>query len=360
MTVQSALGWRLWLGVLVWLATPPPLLAQETRASLVAIDTVASFDERVDRDGNYETGLSVDALVSVGLGRGLEAVIWPIVQRLGSGQWNHDVWIASVRYERAGPIGLRVEGGLVPSPVGLANLIGRRPHLNPTIAQPSLLFSPLPSLEPGGPRPNLLGAFYPFGAQVTLSGQHWDGHVAMIDTSPLRRRRILARTNPPRFSNMVIGGGVTPVVGLRIGASVTHGGWMRAGEAPAVTADLDGTVITVESEYSRAYTRVSGEWVRDRIETTTGDRVASGWFVQGQQILAPRWFVAGRVERTESPLVTPLFVEQQRLVGFEEVVGFRLTPELTLRLGHRARRGFGRPVYTHEAEASIVWWRRWM
>jgi hypothetical protein len=358
--VQSAFGWRLGLGVLVSLAATPPLHAQESRASQVAIDTVAAFDERVDRSGNYETGLSVDALVSVGLGRGLEAVVWPIVQRLGSGQWSHDVWIASVRYERAGPIGLRVEGGLVPSPVGLANLIGRRPHLNPTISQPSMLFTPLPSIETGGPRPNLLGAFYPFGAQVTLSGQHWYGHAAMIDTSPLRRRRIIARTNPPRFSNVVIGGGVTPMIGFRVGASVTHGGWLRAGEAPSVTASLDGTVITVESEYSRAYTRVSGEWVRDRIETTTGDRVASGWFVQGQQILAPRWFVAARVERMSAPLVTPLVFEQQRLVGAEGVLGFRLTPELTLRLGHRARRGFARPGYTHEAELSLVWWRRWM
>ena len=127
--------------MLVWLVAAPPLLAQEARPSPMAIDTVVSFDERVDRSGNYDTGLSVDALVSVGLGRGLEAVVWPIVQRLGSGQWNHDVWIASVRYERAGPIGLRVEGGLVPSPVGLANLIVRRPHLNPTVAQPSMLSS---------------------------------------------------------------------------------------------------------------------------------------------------------------------------------------------------------------------------
>jgi len=133
--------WRTWLGIVLCLTSAPPLLAQEAQPSVLAIDTAASFDESVDFSGNYATGLSVDALVSVGLGRGLEGIVWPIVQRLGSGQWSRDVWIASVRYERAGPVGLRVEGGLVPSPVGLANFIGRRPHLNPTIAQPSSLFS---------------------------------------------------------------------------------------------------------------------------------------------------------------------------------------------------------------------------
>ena len=360
MSVWGAPCRKLWFGLLLCVGSAQPLFAQETRPAPAAIDTVASFDEAADFRGNYATGVSADALVSVGLGRGLEGVIWPIVQRLGSGQWNHDLWIASVRYQRAGPIGLRVEAGLVPSPVGLANYIGRRPHLNPTIAQPSSLFTALPALEPQAPRANLLGAVYPFGGQVTLSGPHWYGHAAVIDTSPLRRRRIFSRTNPPRFTNVVVGGGVMPIVGLTIGASVTQGGWMRAGEGPNVTADLDATVVTVESEFSIAYTKLAGEWVRDRIETSTGEHTANGWFVQGQQTLAPRWFVAGRVERMSSPLVTSPLVVRQRLVGFEEVVGFRLTPELTLRLGHRARRGFARPRYDQQAELSLVWWRRWL
>ena len=359
MTPNLAASRNLWLCMVLCLSPVQPLLAQEARPSAVAIDTAVSFDHAVDSGESY-SGFSADAIVSVGLGRGLEGVFWPIVQRLQSGQWSRDVWIASMRYERAGPVGVRVEAGLVPSPVGLANYIGRRPHLNPTIAQPSSLFSSLPSLEPGGPRANLLGAVYPFGGQVTLSGQHWYGRAGVIDTSPLRRRRIFSRTNPPRFTNVVVGGGVTPVVGLSVGASVTHGGWMRAGETAAVTAKQDATVITVESEFSIAHTKLAAEWVRDLIETSSGDRTASGWFVQGQQTLAPRWFIAGRVEKMSSPFVTSLLVVQQRLTGVEEVLGFRLTPELTLRVGHRARRGFGRPGYEHVAEASIVWWRRWM
>lgn len=360
-TLAEAIGRILCLACALSLSAPAVVVAQQARPSRLAIDTVAAIAQSVDDSGNDATGVIVDAIVSVSLGRGFEGVVWPITQRLAStGRWNQDVWIATLRYERAGPIGVRIETGLLPSPIGLANLTVRRPHLNPTISQPSSLFTPLPSLESRGPRPNLLGAVYPFGGQVTVSGAHWDARAALIDTSPLRRRGVFADPKPPRFANLVIGGGVTPVVGLRIGASVTHGGWQRAGESPVATSDRDATVVTVESEFSFAYTQLSGEWVRDAITTSSGTRVASGWFVQGRQTLAPRWFVAGRVERLASPLVLQTGAEQQRLIGAEEVLAYRLTPEFTLRAGHRARRGFGRPGFDHQVAVSIVWWRRWI
>ena len=358
--VVSGLSRTLCLVCAIILATPAFAFAQQARPSRLAIDTVAAIDEAVDENGNYATSVFTDAVVSVGLGHGFEAIFWPIVQRMSANEWRQELWIATLRYERAGPIGVRIDGGLLPSPIGFANLTVRRPHLNPTIAQPSSLFTALPALEIRGPRTNLLGAIYPFGGQVTLSGARWDARAALIDTSPLRRRRLISDANPPQFANIVGGAGVTPVVGFRVGASVTHGGWQRAGESPAITADRDATVVTVESEFSFAYTKLAGEWVRDAIDTSSGTHVASGWFVQGQQTLAPRWFVAGRVERIASPLVLATGVQRQRLTGSEEILGYRLTPELTLRAGHRARRGFGQPGFDHQVAVSLVWWRRWI
>ena len=167
--------------------------------------------------------------------------------------------------------------------------------------------------------------------------------------------------------NLVLGAGVTPIVGVRVGASFTHGGWQQAGESPVIDEDRYATILTVESEVSFAYTKLSGEWIRDELETSTGNRVASGWYVQGQQTLAPRWFVAGRLERMSAPAVfwlgpapEPPWVVNQSLKGIEETLGFRVTPEITLRAGHRARQGFGRPGYDHTISASIVWWRRWL
>ena len=354
------------------LAIATPAAAQQARPSIFAVDTTAAVDETVDLDGNHVTGVTVDAVVSAVLGRGFEAIVRPFAQRLNTGEWNRQVWIATLRYERPAAIGLRVDAGLIPSPIGLANLT-LRPQLNPTISQPSSLFTPLPPLEgPGvrGVRATLLGAVYAYGAQVTVSGTHWDARAALIDTSPLRTRRVFAQSNPPHFANVVLGGGVTPVIGLRVGASVTHGAWQRAGENPLVTSDRPATIVTVESELAFRYTKLAGEWTRDQLATSTGDRVASGWFVQGQQTLTPRWFVAGRVERMTAPAVfwlggtlTPLeppLVVEQRLNGVEETLGYRLTPELTLRASHRARQGFGRPGFDQTFSVSAVWWRRWI
>jgi hypothetical protein len=119
--------------------------------------------------------------------------------------------------------------------------------------------------------------------------------------------------------------------------------------------------VTVESEFSYRYTKLLGEWTRDTLETSSGEQVASGWFVQGQQTLTPRWFVAGRVERMSALALTPLATaEQQHLDGVEETLGFKVTPELTVRVDHRARRGFGRSDFDHQAAVSLVWWKRWL
>jgi hypothetical protein len=334
--------------------------AQEAHPSSVAIDTVASVDETVDPNGNHVTGTLFDSVVSVGVSRHLEAVIRPYVQRLPSGEWNRQIWVATLRYERSGPVGLRIDGGLIPSPVGYANML-MRPHLNPVVAQPSSLFTPLPAAEPHGPRTTLMGALYPYGVNVTLAGRRWDARTAVMDTSPLRSRRIFAQTNPPRFANVVVGGGITPLFGLRVGGSLTRGGWLRAGEAPTVTSDQSATVVSLEAEYSAAYTKVAGEWTHDALETSHGETSASGWFVQGQQTLTPRWFAAARVERMSGAAfytATGLF-NRLTFNGTEEVVGYRLTPEITLRGGHRMRDAFGAAAPVHAVTLSVVWWRRW-
>jgi hypothetical protein len=351
-----------WMMVLLLGAAPAD--AQQARPSRLAVDSDASVDFTVDGDGNHVTGVFLDSLSTAGLGRGLQAMFRPQIQRLApnaarpNGEWNRQIWIAELRYEHTGTVGVRIEGGYIPSPIGLANLT-LRPHLNPTIAQPASLFTSLPSLENRGPRVTLLTGLYPLGAQATVSMRHWDARVAVIDTSPLRNRRVFSSVNPPRFTNVVAGGGVTPFVGFRIGASIARGGWLRAGESPTITTDRSASVATIESELSFRHTSLAGEWTHDTFETSLGDRTAAGWYVQGAQTLAPRWFVAGRVEqlRTTLPLAVPV---DQRFKATEQTLGFRVTPEITIRVSHRAIERFGVNSFGHTAAVSVVWFRRWL
>jgi hypothetical protein len=350
-----------------------PCFAQQARSDAVSIETSASVDTAVDQTGTATTGTVMDSVVSVGLGRGFEATVRPWAMRTTTmTAWNRQIWLATLRYQRTGRrISLRVDGGLIPSPVGLANMM-LRPTLNPTIGLPASLFQGLPQFEVKAPRSTLLGALYPYGVSGTVSAKHWDARLAVIDTTPLRSRRVFAQTNPPRFANVVLGAGVTPVVGLRIGASVTRGGWRRASEVPGAVVAIDSgsaptssyaaRVVTVEAEYAVRHTNLAGEWIRDSIDIATSRSIApSGWFAQGQQTLTPRWFAAGRVERLTAPALLPSGAyETRRFSGVESVVGFRLTPELAVRGGHRAREAFGRASFDHAAIASLVWSKRWM
>src|SRR2546421_2863187 len=229
---------------LVSVLVAAPVLAQQAHPSILSVDSIAESDVTVTRgsgsvaDGNHLTGIFFDSLVTADFGRGFQAMVRPQIQRLTNGEWNKQLWIAEARWERPGPLAFRLEGGYIPPPLGLANL-ALRPQLNPTIALPAELFTAPPSLEPRGPRTNLLGGIYPLGAQATVSAKHWDARAGVIDTSPMRIRRVFGDpnppfflANPPRFANVIVGGGMTPFVGFRVGAAVAHGGWMKATENP--------------------------------------------------------------------------------------------------------------------------------
>jgi hypothetical protein len=119
-------------------------------------------------------------------------------------------------------------------------------------------------------------------------------------------------------------------------------------------------VISVETEYSFRFTKLAGEWTRDALDTTRGRSVAIGWYVQGQHALSARWFAAGRLERIGAPEADPLVsVPVSAFLGVEETLGYRLTPELTFRVSHRARRNFAQDPFDNQMFGSLVWARRW-
>src|SRR5258707_3462459 len=81
----------------------------------------------------------------------------------------------------------------------------------------------MPAFDLTVPRVSAVAATYPLGAQITLSGGRWDARAAVVNSAPTRVYAVGSPTNPRQTPVVVGGAGVTPITGLRLGASVAHG-----------------------------------------------------------------------------------------------------------------------------------------
>ncbi|MGH9372079.1 MAG: hypothetical protein ACRD15_11170, partial [Vicinamibacterales bacterium] len=154
---------------------------------------------------------------------------------------------------------------------------------------------------------------------------------------------------------------------LRVGAGLATGKYRRASdtdyfEQPAYAgaiSDADALVFNLEAEYAFRYTRLSGEWVRDRFDTDEGQAVARGFYLQAVQTLTPRTFAAARFTRASSPMQVATRYARRARSSAEVTGGYRLTPQLTLKAGYQASRQFGVDDWNHAAVWSLVWAQRW-
>ena len=118
-------------------------------------------------------------------------------------------------------------------------------------------------------------------------------------------------------------------------------------------------MISLEGEFAFAYTRLTGEFTHDTLETAAGQAVATEWFVQGVQSLTPRWFVAARHEGANAP---PRSVGKAAptLRVSEVTGGFRLSQDFTLRGALTRRKTYFSPLQDLQVGLSLVWARRWL
>jgi hypothetical protein len=354
--------------VLVWMGRPA---SAQTTSQEFALDTVVSVDTFRGDNVSDRPQVIVDVSGGVRIGEYMQAYVrpWfrlprPNTPTSPAPPWSKELYAAGIRYERPGEAGrpaARVEIGYNVSPIGLG-IMDTRPSLNPTIAPHVSYLSPMPPFESTVPRVSAISATYPFGGQVTLSSDRWDARGAIINAAPTRIYSIGRPIKPRPTPAWVMGAGLTPVAGLRLGASYARGNYATDEEVGGASpTDRSVSIVSAEGEYAFRYTRVAGEIVRSRFERSVGTAIAYEWFIQGLQTLTPRWFVAARHEGTQAPpLVTPTVTGQKsRMSIAETTVGFRITPEVTLRGSYYARRSYGASVWDNQAGVSAVWARKW-
>jgi hypothetical protein len=112
-----------------------------------------------------------------------------------------------------------------------------------------------------------------------------------------------------------------------------------------VAGDRDLTMWSIEGEYAVGYTKFAAEWTRERFAAGASRDTAATWFLQGTQTLSPRWFVAARHEGTSAPPFGGAATRGPRLTfkTVEAAVGFRVSPELTVRGSLFASKFYTRP-----------------
>jgi hypothetical protein len=274
--------------------------------------------------------------------------------------WDAQIYQAGARYERPGPIAVRVEAGQIVSPVG-SGILDWRPNLNPTIVPHLTNVVTMPVFDPTVPRQLPIAQQYPLGAVLTVSTERWDARGAVVNTAPTHQWAIGADNNPKQTPVLEAGGGITPTVGLRFGVSFAHGTYATKDEAPRTPDGRRMTLVGGEAEYAFRYTRMNGEVTHTAFDTSSGTADAYEYFVQGVQTLTPRWFAAVRHEGASAP---PLGVgiapgKRTRFRFVETTAGFKVSPALTLRGSFYVRRTYTSQVWDRQAGVSVVWTERW-
>lgn len=345
----------------VLLGWPQSVVAQQP----VALDVVAAADGVVHSTPNRAVAVWLDVFGAVRLLDGLDVVARPVIsRRTFDGEWQGQMHQLGIRYERRGQdeddVGVRIELGQMPSPIGIA-MLENRADLNPVVSQHSAYYLPLPRVDPEIPRTFLIAGAYPFGAQLTVASGRWDARVAAIDSSPVRGRPLFGSNKPPRLLNGFAGIGFTPRVGLRFGAGIAHGAYASVNEVvDRSRGDRTATMVQFEGEWSFGYTRIAGELVRSVLETARADARATGGWIEATQTLSPRVFAAARVDSQHFDYQRPVIEDmlRQRYERVEAVVGVRLTPDLTLRGGYLGRKGYVVSHWDDQLIGSVVWQRK--
>jgi len=345
----------------------------------VAMEAVASIS--VSSADGGDPFLIFDQVSTIGVGRGWDVVVRPWARRMPGGDWGAEMYQLQMRYTSSTRIPFRLDAGVISSPLGLTTL-ELRPDRNPTIGAPFYYFVPLPPFDGNFDRVTIMSGGYPLGAILSASGTHWDIRGGLTDATPARARSVFSSSKAPSAPQFVLGGGVTPAAGLRLGAGLALGryrvdaaaqknmvipdssygsGASTNGVIPrgAPLPDETAAVFNVEGEYAIGYTRVSGELVVDRFETLISPAVTSGFNVVAVRTLSPHWFTAGRIVGASTPILTTPTPVRKAARSAEATLGYRLTPTITLRAAYQGSTSFSRPAWQHAIAVSTVWAQRW-
>jgi hypothetical protein len=135
------------------------------------------------------------------------------------------------------------------------------------------------------------------GAQVDATRGRFDGRLQFANSSPANPRSIFARD---QYGNWAGGGGFTIRQGLRVGVSGYRGPYLYRGYAyffpgEANPSTLPAHAVGIDADWAHGHTRAYMELQRFLMPyKVIPDFRESTAYGELQQVLSPRWSVAGR------------------------------------------------------------------
>ena len=193
---------------------------------------------------------------------------------------------------------------------------------------------------------------YPLGVEVSGEARYIDYRAAMVSL-PAEHLSYVPKTTARL--RPAIGGGITPFVGARIGASMTIGPYLNKSLTSTQLGarrwtDFEQRVFAFDASFSRGYLETHAEYSQGRYEVPNRAKPLTGmtYYGEAKYTFTPRVFAAVRAERNHYPFIRPTSGANWigNLTDFmdgEVGGGYRVTASSILKVSVRGDRWWVRP-----------------
>jgi len=191
---------------------------------------------------------------------------------------------------------------------------------------------------------------YPLGVEAFGDVYKFDYRIAAIS---LPTSHAGYEPTPTERLRPAIGGGFTPIVGLRFGASFAVGPYLNDEVDPSALkgkewSDYRQRVLAFDGSFSHGYLELHAEGARGSYDIPSGTITGFTYYGEAKYTLTPRFFIAGRAERNKYPFIRPTTATSAptatwaaRLTDFvdgEVGAGYRLSATTLLKASVRGDR----------------------
>jgi hypothetical protein len=192
---------------------------------------------------------------------------------------------------------------------------------------------------------------YPHGVMVSGEAKHFDYRAAMV-TLPASHEGYTP--NPTPRMRPVIGGGFTPIVGVRFGASYTAGPYLHNSFSATQLRNeawhaFDQRILAWDVSFARGYleTRFEGGWGSYDVPGRADPISGYTYYGEAKYTFTPRLFVAVRAERNNYPFIRAFgnnwTARVTDFVNGELGVGYRVTASTLVKTSVRGDRWWVAP-----------------